>query len=369
MEEKLKQQVLDVEAAKIGQSINKKEERKSNDSTSDSKNKKNEFKRFSTDEESSSKMSKREKAKAIFTELENIPSEEYFQKKVTYRKDKKTGQVTTVLLDYLPWASCFAFLYKTYSDLEWRIVEYNSDGDEIIPNTRKTVHKKNPDGSFYMEVTIQRGLPYRIICGTMEVTSEMTINGITRRMTLPVLDLKNEAIPPNLANTGIINKTQWRCLVKNAAMFGLGIKAFIGEDLPSEEEIDAGIEKKMKLEPISKKKKEQEKEIVKNTGSPQPNAQVQQKEVKKKATPAKKKAEKINDTSDALNYKIDGPYGNNSKAVGTVMANLILKANKKQSSLDALNWYSTNGKNGDEVVAKKLLQMLETGEIKFPTVS
>jgi hypothetical protein len=69
--------------------------------------------------------------------------------------------------------------------------------------------------------------------GTMEVRSSITISGQTQKMFLPVIDHKNNAIKnPNAFD---INKNRMRCLVKNIAMFGLGLYIFNGEDLPQQE--------------------------------------------------------------------------------------------------------------------------------------
>jgi hypothetical protein len=66
--------------------------------------------------------------------------------------------------------------------------------------------------------------------GTMEVRSSVTINGQTLKCFLPVIDHRNKAIQnPNAFD---INKNRMRCLVKNIALFGLGIYIFSGQDLP-----------------------------------------------------------------------------------------------------------------------------------------
>lgn len=87
--------------------------------------------------------------------------------------------------------------------------------------------------------------------GYMVFTS-VTINGLTREMWLPVMDGANKAMKnePYTYFSGKgearyektvepatmfdINKTIMRCLVKNLAMFGLGIYIYAGEDLPIE---------------------------------------------------------------------------------------------------------------------------------------
>ena len=62
------------------------------------------------------------------------------------------------------------------------------------------------------------------------VYTEVTANGINHEMWLPVMDFKNKSM---LAPTTFdINKAVMRCLVKNLAMFGLGLYIYAGEDLP-----------------------------------------------------------------------------------------------------------------------------------------
>ena len=73
--------------------------------------------------------------------------------------------------------------------------------------------------------------------GTMEVRVDVTINGDTLLMWLPVMNHRNQAIKnPNAFE---INKTRMRCLVKGIAAHGLGFYIYAGEDLPvSKEEHD-----------------------------------------------------------------------------------------------------------------------------------
>lgn len=76
------------------------------------------------------------------------------------------------------------------------------------------------------------------------VMTRVRIGDIEREMWLPVMDYKNKAIPVGTATMFDINKTIMRCLVKNLAMFGLGISLYAGEDLPE-------------IEPTPEQKKEE----------------------------------------------------------------------------------------------------------------
>ena len=86
------------------------------------------------------------------------------------------------------------------------------------------------------------------------VFTKMNIDGIEREMWLPVMDSNNKAmldhrytydtkykkdIPVEAATMFDINKAIMRCLVKNLAMYGLGLALYSGEDLPEEEMTEA----------------------------------------------------------------------------------------------------------------------------------
>ena len=63
--------------------------------------------------------------------------------------------------------------------------------------------------------------------GTREVRCEVTIDGMTHPMWLPVTNHKNAAIQnPNAFD---VNTARMRCLVKCLAMFGLGHYIYAGE--------------------------------------------------------------------------------------------------------------------------------------------
>jgi hypothetical protein len=79
--------------------------------------------------------------------------------------------------------------------------------------------------------------------------TDVTIEGETLSMWLPVMDSSNRAMKKvaysystkygdksvDSATMFDINKTIMRCLVKNLAMFGMGIYIYAGEDLPQSE--------------------------------------------------------------------------------------------------------------------------------------
>ncbi len=128
-------------------------------------------------------------------------------------------------LTYLPWSDAFDVLRSVYPSATYKVI-------------------RNPDG-----------LPYFADPNTgIMVFTEVCIDGITSECFLPVMDFKNQAMKltpytyqawnsfkkcyedKNVAAATMfdINKTIWRCLVKNIAIAtGIGLYIFKGEDVPS----------------------------------------------------------------------------------------------------------------------------------------
>ena len=131
---------------------------------------------------------------------------------VNAKVEKKSG------LTYLSWAWAWSETKKNCPDATYQI-----KGD---PTTKKPY--------FYDEY-----LGYMVM-------TEVTIAGETLEMWLPVMDGANKAMKSTqysyttrygeksveAATMFDINKTLMRCLVKNLAMFGMGIYIYAGEDLP-----------------------------------------------------------------------------------------------------------------------------------------
>lgn len=153
------------------------------------------------------------------------------------------------------------------------------------------VKKRYPDAHYEIK-QFENGLPYTCdpSTGYMVFTS-VTIEGITHDMWLPVMDGANNALKQSdyiyfvknpyfkyakkaqngkyydnygkeqeeyiekkakAATMFDVNKTIMRCLVKNLAMFGLGLYIYAGEDLPEGEEGGQNETKpKMELTPAS----------------------------------------------------------------------------------------------------------------------
>jgi DNA-directed RNA polymerase subunit RPC12/RpoP len=140
-----------------------------------------------------------------FQELYSLNVNEYVE--------KKQG------LSYLTWSYAWAEFKKIYPDATYEVKKDESGrcyfGDEQI--------------------------------GYMVYTS-VTAGGLTYEMWLPVMDNNNKAMKLNAYTYSTrggeksveavsmfdINKAVMRCLVKNLAMFGLGLYIYAGEDLPED---------------------------------------------------------------------------------------------------------------------------------------
>lgn len=116
-----------------------------------------------------------------------------------------------------------------------------------------------PDAIYEIERFDNKPYLYDELTGYM-VFTRMNIKGIEREMWLPVMDSNNKAMLDHkytykvkeyingqatgkyidkeveVATMFDINKTIMRCLVKNLAMYGLGLALYSGEDLPETEE-------------------------------------------------------------------------------------------------------------------------------------
>lgn len=121
----------------------------------------------------------------------------------------------------------------------------------------KEVLQRCPDMTYEIEMFQDPAtgamLPYTFDPRTgYMVFTNVTIDGVTRRMWLPVMDGANAAMTDHdyeydvgygdrktkklckKADMFDINKTIMRCLTKNFAMFGLGLYIYAGEDLPED---------------------------------------------------------------------------------------------------------------------------------------
>ena len=187
--------------------------------------------------------------KTTFMELRSINVNDHVEKKKTGEKNRDGSDKE---LTYLSWA--------------WAWDEFK----QVFPEATYEI-KKNP-----------AGLPYFFDPQTgYMVYTTITAGGMTYEMWLPVMDSKNKAMKAepyqyktkyetktvDTATMFDVNKTIMRCLVKNMAMFGLGLYIYAGEDLPDDVDADD------KPKASKATKKDEPKPTVETTQTPtQPTA-------------------------------------------------------------------------------------------------
>ena len=118
--------------------------------------------------------------------------------------------------DFLSWTHVWEFLLQTYPDFT---LEY------LDPITYD-------DGT----MTVQCRLSIYTHAETCPETKNVTKHRLFRTERLYVMDNKMNAVRNPSAQQ--INKTEKRCFVKCAALFGLGIQLFTGEDLPDVDAVE-----------------------------------------------------------------------------------------------------------------------------------
>lgn len=142
---------------------------------------------------------------------------------VNERTEKRKSGGTE--LTYLSWTWAWAEFKKVYPEARYEINKFPKNEHTFVP---------------YM---------YDENTGYMVMTS-VTAGGLTYEMWLPVMDSNNRAMKKEpyeyttqygtktvqAATMFDVNKTIMRCLVKNLAIFGLGLYIYAGEDLPEGEE-------------------------------------------------------------------------------------------------------------------------------------
>lgn len=87
-----------------------------------------------------------------------------------------------------------------------------------------TLMKSYPESAYYFHEDVIHS------DGTVTVSCTVSVAGTDRRMWLPVMDNRNNAIP--IPDARKISDARMRCLVKCIAMHGLGLYIYAGEDLP-----------------------------------------------------------------------------------------------------------------------------------------
>ena len=127
--------------------------------------------------------------KSVYQTLHDINCQQYVERKGKF--------------DYLSWPWAVHLLLGKYPAATWE-VHWHENAPYFV----------TPLGHFYVKVSV-------------------TVEGITRSHTHPVLDNYNK---PIMEPTSFhINTSIMRCLVKAIALHGLGLSIYAGEDLPSDQ--------------------------------------------------------------------------------------------------------------------------------------
>jgi hypothetical protein len=117
--------------------------------------------------------------------------------KKTEKKDNGKVQLT-----YLPWSEAWG-----------EIMKYDPDADYIVYRN-------------------EQGWPYFTDGKTAWVEVGAIVKGRERKIMLPVMNYKNQAVPVAEITSMDVNKAIMRCLVKALALHGLALYLYQGEDLP-----------------------------------------------------------------------------------------------------------------------------------------
>lgn len=151
--------------------------------------------------------------------------------------EKDTGRTK---LNYLPWATTYSEVCKHFGDMTY----------EFKKNIQKTEVKKITKIDEFTTVeettSITQEIPYTVTETGLEVSTTVTIGGITKEMCLPVYDSNFKAMKlvPYTYETSKGNKTVkaatfddvyksiMRCFAKNLSMWGVGLNFWTKEDAP-----------------------------------------------------------------------------------------------------------------------------------------
>ena len=96
--------------------------------------------------------------------------------------------------------------------------------------------KGNFPDAYYTIYEDKEGIPYFTDGKTCWVKTGVTIQGLEHIEYLPIMDLRNQAIPLERVTSTDMNKAIQRSLTKACARHGLGLYIYAGEDLPEGEE-------------------------------------------------------------------------------------------------------------------------------------
>ena len=130
-------------------------------------------------------------------------------------------------LTYLSWVWAWSEIKKIYPDADYKILKFE--------NNLPYVYDENTGYMVFTEMTIDNKT-YEMWLPVMDGNNKAMLNRPYIYKVKEYVDgkftgnyVEKEVLPATMFD---INKTIMRCLVKNIAMFGLGIYIYAGEDLP-----------------------------------------------------------------------------------------------------------------------------------------
>lgn len=126
-----------------------------------------------------------------------------------YNLDLSSRLKTKGNLKYLSWPVAWAELKKVAPDANFRIIPQIIDEG----GNKRFWHDDGKSG--WLEVSVTAG-------------------GIEHTEVLPIMDMRNKAIPADQITSVEANKTYKRCLAKAIGLHGAGLLVWNGEDLPEE---------------------------------------------------------------------------------------------------------------------------------------
>lgn len=140
------------------------------------------------------KLTTTQSEKSVFQTLNEYDISEHLKK-----KDK---------IIYLPWSKAWMILKTLYPDSQVEVIENAGfDSDDVV--------RYFTDGK------------------TAWVKVAITIKGHTETESLAIMDFRNKSIPVANVTSADVEKSIKRCMVKCAALHGLGLSLWTGEELSS----------------------------------------------------------------------------------------------------------------------------------------
>ena len=145
-------------------------------------------------------------------------------------------------------------VFEKLSVIDVREITSNKQGQKYISwsDAWNGIKKVYP-GATYNVLENNDGLPFFESTMGIFVKVEVTIDGETQKMIMPVLDSINKSMKTeqysyttkkgertvNACTSFDINTSIMRCVVKCCALFGFGLNVYRGQDLPNPDVIDA----------------------------------------------------------------------------------------------------------------------------------